>query len=58
MTVERRRRFPPPWTVEETEGCFIIRDKNGQQLNTLARLFWPASEAFENLALFRVQGLQ
>jgi hypothetical protein len=20
------RRFPPPWTVEETEACFIVRD--------------------------------
>jgi hypothetical protein len=25
-----RRRFPPPWTVEESEPCFIARDKNGQ----------------------------
>jgi hypothetical protein len=20
------RRFPPPWTVEETATCFIVRD--------------------------------
>jgi hypothetical protein len=20
------RRFPPPWSVEETEACFIVRD--------------------------------
>jgi hypothetical protein len=26
------RRYPPPWTVEETEACFIVRDKNGQAL--------------------------
>ena len=27
------RRFPPPWTIEEMNGvCFIVRDKNGQQL--------------------------
>jgi len=27
------RRFPPPWTVDEMNGvCFIVRDKNGQQL--------------------------
>jgi hypothetical protein len=26
-------RFPPPWTVEETnDACFIVRDKNGQAL--------------------------
>jgi len=21
------RRFPPPWSVEETDACFIVRDK-------------------------------
>jgi hypothetical protein len=26
------RRFPPPWTVEETAQCFIVRDANGQAL--------------------------
>src|SRR5262249_23572261 len=26
------RRFPPPWSVEETAACFIVRDHNGQQL--------------------------
>ena len=26
------RRFPPPWTVEEQEGCFVVRDHGGQQL--------------------------
>ena len=20
------RRFPPPWAVEDTEACFIVRD--------------------------------
>jgi hypothetical protein len=27
-----RRRFPPPWTVDETDACFIVRDHNGQAL--------------------------
>ena len=27
------RRFPLPWTVEETPTCFIVRDANGQALN-------------------------
>jgi hypothetical protein len=27
-----RRRFPPPWTVEETDACFIVRDANRQAL--------------------------
>ena len=26
------RRFPPPWSVEETDACFIVRDANGQVL--------------------------
>ena len=26
------RRFPPPWSVEETPACFIERDQNRQQL--------------------------
>ncbi|HVI11555.1 MAG TPA: hypothetical protein VM822_01665 [Pseudolabrys sp.] len=26
------RRFPPPWSVEEQEACFVVRDHNGQQL--------------------------
>jgi hypothetical protein len=24
------RRFPPPWSIEETDACFIVRDGNGQ----------------------------
>jgi hypothetical protein len=27
-----QRRFPPPWTAEETNACFIVRDANGQGL--------------------------
>ena len=23
---------PPPWTTEETDACFIVRDVNGQAL--------------------------
>jgi hypothetical protein len=26
------RRFPPPWSVEETDACFIVRDANGQAM--------------------------
>jgi hypothetical protein len=26
------RRFPPPWQIEETEACFIVRDRNKQAL--------------------------
>jgi hypothetical protein len=26
------RRFPPPWTVEELEACFVVIDSTGQNL--------------------------
>jgi hypothetical protein len=26
------RRFPPPWSIEELDACFVVRDHNGQQL--------------------------
>jgi hypothetical protein len=32
MMIDQPRRFPAPWTVEETEPCFIVRDHNGQAL--------------------------
>jgi hypothetical protein len=25
-------RFPPPWSVEETDACFIVRENGGQAL--------------------------
>jgi hypothetical protein len=26
------RRFPPPWTVEDRDACFIVKDRNGYAL--------------------------
>jgi hypothetical protein len=26
------RRFPPPWSVERSAACFIVRDHGGQAL--------------------------
>ena len=25
------RRFPPPWTAEETETCFIVKGRGGRR---------------------------
>jgi hypothetical protein len=25
-------RFPPPWTVEELDACFVVTDSAGQKL--------------------------
>jgi hypothetical protein len=34
------RRFPPPWSVEETAPCFIVRDLNGQALAEIQHCAW------------------
>ena len=26
------RHFPPPWSVEELDRCFVVKDANGQTL--------------------------
>ena len=26
------RRFPPPWSVEELDACFVATDSTGQKL--------------------------
>ena len=37
-----RHRFPPPWFVEETPACFIVRDRAGQ---ALAHLYYEEADA-------------
>jgi hypothetical protein len=27
-----KRRFPPPWSVEELDACFIVKDAHDQKL--------------------------
>jgi hypothetical protein len=27
-----QRRFPPPWSVEELDACFVVKDHAGQRL--------------------------
>jgi hypothetical protein len=26
------KRFPPPWSIDELEACFTVRDHSGQAL--------------------------
>jgi hypothetical protein len=26
------RRFPPPWSVEELDACYVVREHDGQAL--------------------------
>jgi hypothetical protein len=41
------RRFPPPWSAEETDACFIVRDANGQALTSVYRQEKGALECYE-----------
>ena len=27
-----QRRFPPPWSIDELEACFVVIDRAGQKL--------------------------
>jgi hypothetical protein len=27
-----QRRFPPPWSIDQLDECFIVRDADGQAL--------------------------
>jgi hypothetical protein len=45
-----KRRFPPPWTVDEMNAaCFIVRDKNGQALGYFYFEQEPGRRAAANL---------
>jgi hypothetical protein len=44
-----RRRFPPPWTVDEQALCFVVRDQNG---HAVARFYFedePSRRSVANL---------
>jgi len=45
------RRFPPPWTVEETAPCFIIRDANDHALPD--RRLWGLPDELVSLLDYR-----
>jgi hypothetical protein len=32
LRTSQTRRFPPPWSVEKSDACFILRDHGGQAL--------------------------
>lgn len=35
-----QRRFPAPWSIEEKDGSFIVKDANGLRL---AFVYWPTN---------------
>ena len=32
QSVTTRRRFPPPWSIEELDACLVVKDNAGQKL--------------------------
>jgi hypothetical protein len=44
-----RPRFPRPWSVEEVEACFIVRDADGQGLAYLYFEDEPAGQTVTKL---------
>jgi hypothetical protein len=43
------RRFPPPWSIEERQACFIVKDGNGQALAYVYFEEEPDRRSAENL---------
>jgi hypothetical protein len=44
-----RRRFSPPWTVEERPACYIVKDTNGFALAYVYYEEEPGRRAAANL---------
>ena len=44
-----RRRYPPPWDIEDNGACFIIRDHDGQPLRYVYYVSEPGRRAAANL---------
>ncbi len=38
-------RFPPPWSVEDIDAAFVVKDSAGQKLSYVYYAEEPAGEA-------------
>jgi hypothetical protein len=47
------RRFPPPWSVEELQACFVVKDSAGQKLAYV--YFEDEPGAFNTMAMSRTR---
>jgi len=48
--MSERRRFPPPWTIEDkNDACFIVGDHNGHALAYVYYENEPGRRAAANL---------
>jgi hypothetical protein len=32
VAMDGQRGFPPPWSIDELQACFVVRDHSGQAL--------------------------
>ena len=46
------RRLPPPWSVEEQDACFVVRDHSGQKL---AYVYFEDEPRFNTMAMSRTR---
>ena len=47
------RRFPPPWSVEKLDACFVVKDHGGQKLAYV--YFEDEPGAFNTMAMSRTR---
>jgi hypothetical protein len=45
------RRFPPPWSVEELDACYVVRESSGQKLTYVYFEEEPGRQAAHHEAL-------
>jgi len=46
------RRFPAPWTVEDIDACFVVKDGGGQKL---AYVYYEEESGRRSAAKLRTQ---
>jgi hypothetical protein len=51
------RRFPAPWSAEETEACFIVKDSGGQKLAYIYFEDEPGRRSAAKLLAIGLRGL-
>ena len=49
----RHGRFPPPWSVDELDAYFVVRDHDGQAAYGPAAFCWPRLRIVRNAFLTR-----
>ncbi|MFY9839763.1 MAG: hypothetical protein WAK55_25480 [Xanthobacteraceae bacterium] len=46
------RRFPPPWSIEELDACFVVKDSSGQKLAAVYYEEEPGRRSATKLLIF------